>query len=194
MSTPPNHKRGYPRGDPKDWLAYEKIRDTKSPRVRLLEDRLVRQHGALARHWMDRYLARTRLECDRDDAWQAAQIGLLRAMRTYDRNRAVRKDRGAGLFAAWVRIYVWRELWTIACQAQGRRPKDPSPLTAEEYRRVAAFELEHGREALAEDVGVSEEDMRNYRMLPKFEPLPDDLAYEVDYDSSIDMKKRLGVW
>ncbi len=190
---PPDHDRGLPKEDPELWKKYEKVRGGKSPRVTLYEDQLVRVHGGLAMHWMKRYLAMTRLEVEHDDAWQCAQIGLLRALRTYDRNKAhYQKGKGYGLFAAWTRIYVWCELHALARLARGRG-SNASPLTAEEYRRVAAWEAEHGTLATASDVGIAEGAMRDYRLMPKFVELPEDLAVYVDYEGFIDEKRRLGL-
>lgn len=185
---------GVPRLKPEVWFEFAELRSRTTShgadcacgdcrkKLRAL-GQLCRIHTPLALRFMGRFLAKWSMFGDIpvEDARQAAQIGLMRAVQ----NNTTEK----GKFAAYVWMWIRLEL-TKCAESFGVRVKK-LPLCAADYRRVVDVEIRTGRLAEPEDVpGIPEKKLRDAQFKPHFCEVSEEHAvYDLSMEDLIDRKR-----
>lgn len=154
-----------PAPDVQDWQLfreYAKLADKRSPRALEIRNLVVHQFRQLLLGEVDRFARKKELERNTDaleDYNQVAVEALLYSLDRYDPERGT-------VFATPTRGWVWHFLDTyldkVPCVNQRRMSTIPQHL----LRRQDRIRAEHGRDATAEELGVSEVQLERWRYPP----------------------------
>jgi len=154
-----------PAPDVQDWelfREYAKLTDKRSPRALEIRNTIVHQFRQLMLGEVDRFARKKELERNTDaleDYNQVAVEALLYSLDRYDPTRGT-------VFATPTRGWIWHFLDTyldkVPCVNQRRMSTIPQHL----LRRQDRIRAEHGRDATAEELGVSEAQLERWRYPP----------------------------
>lgn len=140
-------------------------RDEQDPRKKSrLEGLIVVNNMPFVKMKVRKFLAKTHVNIDVEDALQAGAIGLL---------TAIRKDKSKSAFTTYANWWVFHELQSLAAKQQPvHRPKGAG-LPYKAFRRAEAIKAATNEEATDEQLGVKAGTVEEWRQSPVFFPLDD---------------------
>lgn len=138
------------------WRLWNKA--PKGAQKQRILNELVRENTPLIHKFVDRWLKRSSIHIDRDDAMQAGLIGLLRAIKGHDPDCGTR-------FSTYCAFWVRHEVQTcLLHQTQLYHPKGTG-MPYQQHRASEVIKAAFGREATAEELGVSEAQLEKWKSL-----------------------------
>lgn len=149
--------------DIEQWRAYKAETDTKK-KNRILTKLLQDNEGFIAmnvRRLMRRGLVSPRIsvaELQIEDLLQAARIAYITALNRFDPSK--------GAFPPFANMWIRHEVQQAAIgETTIRKPKE-SGLPYEALKKMASIRAQHGREATAEELGITDEELDQWRSEP----------------------------
>ncbi len=129
-----------------------------------LAEAIVRENEGLAKKFGFRY-AKPQTEAERDDVWQAARMGVLRAAKDFDPAKGT-----FSTHAAWhIRDYVQRYAGKTSAVVRPKSAKMPASVA----KAMAMYRLKNGHEPSASELGITQEQLDEWSSATHFVEVDD---------------------
>lgn len=143
----------------------KEYREETNPRKKSrLEGQLVQENMPFVKMKVARFLIKSHVDIDSEDALQAGAIGLL---------TAVRKDQSKSAFTTYAYWWIMHELQSLAAKTQPvHRPKGVG-MPYKQFRMAEAIRAATNEDATDEQLGVKPGTVDEWKQSPVFFPLDD---------------------
>jgi len=143
----------------------KEYREETNPRKKSrLEGQIVQENMPFVKMKVAKFLVRSHVDIDSEDALQAGAIGLM---------TAVRKDKSKSAFTTYAHWWIMHELQSLAAKTQPvHRPKGAG-MPYKQFRMAEAIQAATNEEATDEQLGVKPGTVDEWKQSPVFFPLDD---------------------